>query len=223
MRYRIFLYRAVTLPGFAPSTGLINAAVRAGERDVWQGAAPLLKGFDAPAVRCRIQDALADPAVETGKGYPLVKFPPQPFAQTPYIYVATSSARAIEVLPCLYTIALENDLVMYDAETDRVFYSGSALGADDVVDRGYITMLNRHLALCCAIREETPLLFSLHWPGPDDFYDVVISDNEGENWDSSTGTSMFFCPVFITYPFGMPGGSTCPSLLPKTGAKGSWI
>ena len=156
MLYRIYLYSSSAATGSAPAIGSVNSAVSTNSEREWRGnnAAHYMNSFDAAAVICQIKKELTDPATKKCKCHPMVLFPPKEFDQKEYIFIATSYAKAAEVLPRVHAIAAENHLVMYDAETDRSFYM-------DLVDHTYLALRKRQQELHQVILEEMKPLWKV--------------------------------------------------------------
>lgn len=156
MLYRIYLYSSSAATGSAPAIGIVNAAVSTNSEKQWNGneATHFMNSFDADAVICQIETELTDPITNKCKCHPMVKYPPKKYDQIGYIFIATSYAKAAEVLPRVHAIAAENNLVMYDAETNRSFYM-------DLVDNTYLTLRNRQQELHQVILKEMKPLWNV--------------------------------------------------------------
>ena len=147
MLYRIFIYGTSAETGSALAISGINAAIRKNSSAEWDEdcADKALKEFDTSYVVNRINEVLTDTDTGLCKCKATVKYPPEGCIQTGYVYVAASYKNAMQVLPQLYAIAAENDLVLYDAETRKTFYR-------DLLDVSYISYRNRvqtlHQAIC---------------------------------------------------------------------------
>ncbi len=146
MLYRLYLYCSSAATGSAPAIDIVNCAISTNSDNEWYNnlAADSMRPFNTDAVVSCIKKELTDSVTGVCKCHPTVKYPPMKYNQIGFIYVATSYAMAADVLPRLYTIATENNLVLYDAETGRSFYK-------DLVDKTYITMRNRQQMLNNAI------------------------------------------------------------------------
>ena len=156
MLYKIFLYSSPAAAGSAPALGMVNAAICSNSEKQWKDndAAVFMNSFDANAVVRQIKNELTDPVTKKCKCHPIVKFPPEGFDKKEYIFIATSYAKAAQVLPKIYAIAAEKNLVMYDAETKRSFYM-------DLVDNAYIKLRNRQQKIHQVILKEMKPLWSV--------------------------------------------------------------
>ncbi|MBQ4577423.1 MAG: hypothetical protein IJA84_00030 [Clostridia bacterium] len=151
MRYRVYLYGTKAEHKALPVVNWVNRAVAAHEDREWKahGADHRIAAFDAEAVLRQIEETLTVAGI--CKCRPLVEYAPVIHGTVAYLKVVTSYEKAAEVLPKLYAIAAEHDLVLYDAETDRTFFR-------DLVDRGHIDLRLRERELYRAIlREMQPL------------------------------------------------------------------
>lgn len=153
MRYRVYLYSTKAEHKALPVVNWVNRAVAVHEDREWKahGASHWIAAFDTGAVEKQICRELTDPNTGDCKCRPLVEYAPVIHGTVAYLKVVTSYEKAAEVLPKLYAIAAEHDLVLYDAETGRTFFR-------DLVDRGHITLRLRERELYRAIlREMQPL------------------------------------------------------------------
>ncbi|MCQ2354895.1 MAG: hypothetical protein MJ102_07345 [Clostridia bacterium] len=156
MLYRIFLYGTTAVTGSAPAIGIVNAAVSMNSQSEWgrNCAANYMCEFDYDAVIREIENELTDPATKVCKCRPILQYPPRESKKVGYIFIATSYAKAAEVLPRIHAIAAENNLAMYDAETNRSFYQ-------DLVDNSYLTLRNRQQELHQVILKEMKPLWNV--------------------------------------------------------------
>ncbi len=150
------MYSSNAATGSAPAIGIVNAAVSTNAERQWKGnsATNFMKSFDVDSVARQIESELTDPKTKRCKCKPIVKYPPKEYEQIGYIFVATSYAKAAEVLPRVHAIATENNLVMYDAETNRSFYM-------DLVDNTYLALRNRQQELHQIILKEMKPLWNV--------------------------------------------------------------
>lgn len=124
MLYRLFLYKTAGATSDAPCLLNINRAISTNSEREWKGnqAANSMEHFPAEKIAKRITMELTDENTKVCKCKIKINYSPKPYKQIEYIYVATSFLKAKEVLPKLHTIAAENDLALYDAQTDKTFY-----------------------------------------------------------------------------------------------------
>lgn len=136
MLYRLFLYSTDYASVESPMIHRINNALIANTEEKWRrdGIAKDIKNFDTEHVIACIEKALTDPETGRCKCHPVVKYIPKQYKRKAFLYIATSYTMAAQVIPHLYAIAMENDLVLYDAQTNRSFRG-------DCVD-------HRHIAFC---------------------------------------------------------------------------
>lgn len=133
MIYRLFIYKTTAVSGHAPAIATVDAAIRTNySKREWREncVARYMMHFDAEVVKEQIEKKTID------KCHIIIKYPPKGIKQTPYLYIATSYERVKEVLPHLYAIVTENDLVLYDAERYKSFYK-------DIIEDSFINLKQR--------------------------------------------------------------------------------
>lgn len=143
MSYKVYLYSTTATTRTAPAIRLINIAVRTNLEREWKGncCADYMKHFDADAVVKSITEALPDKC--TAK----VCYSPGKYKKKEYILVNMPFENAIEVLSVLHATAVKNDLVLYDAKTNKSFFR-------ELADSTYITMHMRRNELNSMILKE---------------------------------------------------------------------
>ena len=141
MRYRIFLYKA--------KYGLsdrVNYELRKQFNDKLIGnaryAADELLPFDAQSITSQLQNMLGDRAKV------VIKYPPESMNQVAYILIATSYENGESIINPVLTVACENHLAFYDAETGKTFCSDRFVG-----NRGIKAKLRAN-QICRTIREQ---------------------------------------------------------------------
>ncbi len=151
MLYRLFLYSTDFVSVDSPIIHRINDALIVNTEEKWlrDGLAKDIKTFDTEYVIGCIEKALTDPKTGKCKCHPMVKYISKQYKQKAFVYIATSYTMAAQVLPHLCSIAMGNDLVLYDAQTNRSFRA-------DCVDHYHIAFCTRrqivHNAIVKAMR-----------------------------------------------------------------------
>ena len=132
MVYRIYIYRSTCTTANAPGINICNQAVSTNSMDQWKdnGAARCMQEFDIEFIIGKIHSALGNDC-ETQ-----ILTSPMSCTQVKYLCVTASYEKAASVLPVLHCITSANDLVLYDAETRRVFFR-------ELVDRTFISVKTR--------------------------------------------------------------------------------
>lgn len=118
MLYRLFIYNTSAVINGAPAIEIINSAINSNSDQEWKEdeAADSMLDFDVASIKNQIERELLN------KCRVSVKYSPDECDRRPYLYVATSYARACEVLPRLCAISAENGLALYDAETNKTVF-----------------------------------------------------------------------------------------------------
>ena len=118
MLYRLYIHKSKAAADSALAVQIVNGAISTDSVREWKdnGAADSMEYFNADAVKEQIEKELGD------KCRVKICFPPQEYEQKPYLYVTTSYTRVREVLPRVHAIAMENRLVLFDAETKKSFF-----------------------------------------------------------------------------------------------------
>lgn len=157
MRYRLFLYKTDISSPTAPAIFDINEAISKGTIDAWKDniADGYLVDFNTGAVVTQIKNEFTNPLTKQSLCNAVSQFPPAGLLQIAFISVTTSFAVASRILPRLYAIAAENDLVLYDAETNKTFYR-------ELVDSGYIALRLRQQTLHRIIEKQMQPLCRIH-------------------------------------------------------------
>jgi len=143
MIYRLYLYSTTAEKRQSAAITYANAAIRAVfEKRKLTGRKPMpcMKPFDVDCVIDLIRSELKDPISGTCLCHPIGLS----CEEGHYISAATSYELANKVLPKLYTIAEEHDLVLYDGETGRTFYR-------ELIDRAHVALKMRERELKRAI------------------------------------------------------------------------
>lgn len=151
MLYRLFIYKSTAASCSALAVRITNAAVSIGAEREWKGneAAKFMGHFNAENVKMQIE-------AEAGSRCNVyVCCPPDGYEQKKFLYIATSYAMAREVLPILYTIAMKNSLLLYDAETGKSFFK-------NLFDNTLITFKIRKQELLPCIMSEMKPVWKLH-------------------------------------------------------------
>ena len=150
MLYRLFVYNSSAATGTAPAIGMVNAAVSTNSEHEWKGneAAHFMEHFDATGIKNKIEDELGN------KCKVRICFPPKEYEQKEYLFIATSYARAREVLPHVHAIVMENRLALYDAESGKSFYKS-------LFDDTFITIRMREQELKACITNELKPVFNI--------------------------------------------------------------
>ena len=114
MLYRFFIYKSATAVSSASAPEITNAVI---ERK-WETSLTgnCMNHFNADAVKAQIEAKLGK------KCDVIVCYPSSGYKKMEFLNITSSYAMVREVLPVLHTIAIENGLVLYDAETERFFY-----------------------------------------------------------------------------------------------------
>lgn len=148
MLYKLFLYKTEAKNGTALAIDYINDSVSTGFASPRNDneAARFMKRFDTETIIWKIEKELFDSDTNRCKCKAITLYLPQQYGSIGYIYVATSYEKVSAVLPRLHAIAIENDLVLYDAERKKSYYM-------DLIDDSYIDMRIRQQELHRIIRK----------------------------------------------------------------------
>lgn len=121
MRYEMFLYKTTAFFKDAPCINIINRAISKNSKNDWEGngADGCMVSFNAEDIKCEIIERL------TANGNSLCKAEVRysPIHKIAYIYVITSYEIAKTVLNEVNYVSVNHELVLYDAEMERTFYT----------------------------------------------------------------------------------------------------
>ena len=131
VRYRLYIYKSTAIAANALAIGICNRAVSFYSLCDWEGngAANYMANFDTIGTAARIRALV-------GEKCHITAIKPPACGDVEYLRVVTSYACARAVLPYLHCVTAENDLVLYDAETQRTFYR-------ELVDRAFLKVESR--------------------------------------------------------------------------------
>lgn len=141
MRYRVFLYKAKYGPANNINYELKNHFIDKLVDNARRAAGELLP-FDAQTIACRLQNEFGDRAKV------VIKYPPESMNQAAYILIATSYENSESIINPVLTVACENHLAFYDAETGKTFCSDRFTGGSK------IKVKMRANQICRSIREK---------------------------------------------------------------------
>ena len=132
MRYRIYLYRTTAAHKGALCIDIVNRAVSQDSKFDWEGnsADKFMLNFDAE----RVKDEILTRLTVNGDKLCRAEVLYSPQNKIEYIYIATSYETAKNVLTEVNAVAVNHELIMYDAEMDRAFYT------TDLYCKPYVTM-----------------------------------------------------------------------------------
>lgn len=121
MKYGLYLYKTTAAAGNALCIDRINRALSGNNADDWKMNEPDrgMLHFDAESIRREITDRLTTADGQLCRA--AVRHTPQ--NKVEYLYVVTAYEQAEAVLNVVQSIAVEHELVLYDAEMDRSFYT----------------------------------------------------------------------------------------------------
>lgn len=132
MVYRVYIYCSTCSVASAPGIEICNRAISTNSMYQWKNnnAAACMQAFDVQYIIEKINASLgADCKIQ-------ICTPPVSATAIQYLCVTTSYEKAAAVLPVLHCITSANDLVLYDAETKKVFFR-------ELVDRTFISVKTR--------------------------------------------------------------------------------
>ena len=142
MRYRLCIYKTK-----AARTGSINAAISIGSIRLWRDGCEAMEHFNSEQIKNQIEAEIGE------KCKVFVRYSPKEVKQKEYIYIVTSFDRIKEVLPRVHAIAMENLLVLYDLEANKVYH-------DNLFDNAFITLKSREDKLKSKIRKQINNIWS---------------------------------------------------------------
>lgn len=138
MAYRVFLYRTTGISKDAPCIGFINDELR--HLRLKSDGFRSMVDMDCPTIIAQLKVDLDEKSVETD-GYRIVE------KEVYYgdekrrcIYIGTDYDHVSDILPIIHSFAVQNDLVMFDASSGKVFYR-------DMLDLRYIQYQKRRQEL----------------------------------------------------------------------------
>ncbi len=132
MVYRVYIYCSTCSVASAPGIEICNRAISTNSMYQWKDneAADCMQAFDVQYIIEKINAFLGtDCKIQ-------ICTPPVSATAIQYLCVTTSYEKAAAVLPVLHCITSANDLVLYDAETKKVFFR-------ELVDRTFISVKTR--------------------------------------------------------------------------------
>lgn len=131
MVYRVYIYRSTCSVASAPGIEICNRAMSTNSMYQWKNneASACMEAFDVQYIIEKINASL-------GTDCKIQICTPPVSAAIQYLCVTTSYEKAAAVLPVLHCITSANNLVLYDAETKKVFFRA-------LVNRTFISVKTR--------------------------------------------------------------------------------
>ena len=150
MDYRVYIYKSSAVTADAIAIHQLNLAVSTKSLLSWrESTSRFMCAFDIDRISERIRALVGERCrIHTLK-------PPVGYGDIEFLCVETSYKNAASVLPYIHCVTAENDLVLYDAETEKVFYR-------ELINRTFITAKSRVEDYTNAILSEMNPVCSIH-------------------------------------------------------------
>lgn len=170
--YKLFLYKTDIITGNANGIWFVNKTLKEGSLRGWEryGTENYMLKYDAEKVKNDIEMRLGDTVKDSCKIYVISS----PKKKIKYICLVASYEKAKSVVSAVLGVAVENELVMYDAVKGKTFHY------NDMLDTHLVSMRQRIGVINKAIQKSVKPLFRIRKLGCYDgkinkFADYVVT------------------------------------------------
>ncbi len=174
--YTLFLYKTLCTTGTAPCVNIINKTLGSYFSDAWQknSAEKHIKAFDTSKVKDEIESRIG----ESYKGLYRLIIESSPKEKIEYIRILAQYKIITAIIGKILGVAIENDLVLYDAVKKRFFYY------KDICDVDYLAIRERVCAFNNAIKTNMKSIYLLRklgssYGGRNKVADYVVTLRKG--------------------------------------------
>jgi len=141
--YRIFLYKTRGVSVDAPCILSTNRTLDVNTLDAWEEhcTEEYMQNFDIQKVKAELENLIGD---DNGS-FDYIHIKSSPWKKIEYICVIAPYEKIKMIVSALYSVSVNNDLVLYDSTKNRTFHQKNLYDSDFVKIRDRINTINRNI------------------------------------------------------------------------------